>query len=43
MASGSKRGRLGIGVLIGAIGYGFVALPLAFVADRIVYAGRGSF
>jgi hypothetical protein len=31
----SKRGRLGVGVLVGVLGYGFLALPLHFLAHRI--------
>jgi hypothetical protein len=43
LSAESKRGRVGVGVLVGVLGYGFVALPLHFLAYRIVSAGRGAF
>ena len=43
LAPRSRKGRLGLGVLLGVLGFGFVALPITMLAYRIAHAGQGSF
>jgi hypothetical protein len=43
LAADGRRGRLGLGVVLGILGYGFVAAPLLFLANELIYAGRPSF